>query len=115
MGKLPQKLQLLEKEQVQKYTTVQFFNGLATDARKIENGFEIRVASGETFHAAKLIFATGIRDILPGIDGCAACWGISVIHCPYCHGYEVRHEKTGILGNGEPVFDFRPAHFKLDQ
>ena len=36
----------------------------------------------------------------------AACWGISVIHCPYCHGYEVRHEKTGILGNGDTGFDF---------
>jgi thioredoxin reductase len=35
------------------------------------------------------------------IDGFAACWGISVLHCPYCHGYEVRNEKTGVLGNGE--------------
>lgn len=35
-----------------------------------------------------------------------SCWGISVIHCPYCHGYEVRYEKTGILGNGEIAFDF---------
>ena len=105
-GKTPAEIAAVGKEQVQKYTTVQFFSGLATDGRKIENGFEVRVESGETFQAAKLIFATGIRDILPGIDGLSACWGISVIHCPYCHGYEVRHEKTGILGNGEPVFDF---------
>jgi thioredoxin reductase len=39
------------------------------------------------------------------IDGFAACWGISVLHCPYCHGYEVRDEKTGILGNGESGFE----------
>ncbi len=38
--------------------------------------------------------------MLPGITGFPACWGISVLHCPYCHGYEVRNEKTGILGNG---------------
>src|SRR5205823_6619905 len=34
------------------------------------------------------------------------CWCISVIHCPYCHGYEVRNEVTGILGDGEPAYDF---------
>ena len=54
----------------------------------------------------KLIFATGIRDILPDIEGLADCWGISVLHCPFCHGYEVRQEKTGILGNGTLAFDF---------
>jgi thioredoxin reductase len=79
---------------------------LATYGRKIENGFEIQVSTGEKFSAAKLIFATGIRDILPDINGFAACWGNSVLHCPYCHGYEVKNEKTGILGNGEYGFEF---------
>jgi thioredoxin reductase len=92
--------------QVSKYETIEFYNGLATSGIKIENGFEIQVAPGETFTAKKIIFATGIRDILPDLGGLAACWGISVLHCPYCHGYEVRNEKTGILGNGEFGFDF---------
>lgn len=105
-GKTPTEIATLAKQQVQMYNTVEFFSGLATNGRKTENGFEIQVASGETFRADKLIFATGIRDILPDIDGFAACWGISVIHCPYCHGYEVRNEKTGILGNGEHGFEF---------
>jgi len=34
------------------------------------------------------------------IEGFSACWGITVIHCPYCHGYEVKNERTGILANG---------------
>lgn len=93
-------------QQVKRYKTVSFFKGLATAGRKTENGFEIQVASGETFAAKKLIFATGITDLLPDIPGIAACWGISVLHCPYCHGYEVRNKKTGILGNGETGFDF---------
>jgi thioredoxin reductase len=38
--------------------------------------------------------------------GYAECWGISVLHCPYCHGYEVRYERTGILGNGDAGFEF---------
>ncbi len=43
---------------------------------------------------------------MPGIPGFAESWGISVLHCPYCHGYEVKHEKTGILGNGNYGFEF---------
>ncbi len=105
-GKTPAAIAALAKEQVQQYRTVAFFSGLATTGKASKNGFEIQVSSGEVFEAKKLIFATGIRDILPDIKGLADCWGISVLHCPYCHGYEVRQEKTGILGNGALAFDF---------
>jgi thioredoxin reductase len=104
-GKTPKEIATLAKQQVEKYNTVKFFDGPATHGATTENGFEIQVASGETFRTGKLIFATGIRDRLPAIDGFAACWGVSVLHCPYCHGYEVRNEKTGVLGNGEFGFD----------
>jgi thioredoxin reductase len=105
-GKAPRQIASMAKHQVEKYDTVQFFSGLATEGVKTPNGFKIQVASGETFNANKLIFATGIRDLLPALPGLAECWGISVLHCPYCHGYEVRNEKTGILGNGEYGYDF---------
>ncbi|HRH65804.1 MAG TPA: NAD(P)/FAD-dependent oxidoreductase [Bacteroidia bacterium] len=93
------------KQQVEKYNTVRFFNGLATKGSKSENGFDIQTASGESFSAKKIIFATGIKDVLPDIDGFTECWGKSALHCPYCHGYEVRNEKTGILGNGDSGFE----------
>lgn len=105
-GSTPAAIAALAKQQVEQYHTVSFFTGLATAGTKTENGFEIRVASGETFRAKKVIFATGIRDLLPNIAGFADCWGISVLHCPYCHGYEVKQEKTGILGNGQYGFEF---------
>ena len=104
-GDTPTEIAALANLQVRSYDTVQFFDGFATSGIKTENGFEIEVASGETFTAKKLIFATGIKDFMPDIDGFAACWGISVLHCPYCHGYEVRNEITGLLGNGEFGFD----------
>lgn len=104
-GKTPAAIAALAKEQLKLYNTVAFFSGRATTGKANQNGFEIAVSSGEIFEAKKIIFATGIRDILPDIDGLAACWGISVLHCPYCHGYEVRQEKTGILGNGAFAFD----------
>jgi len=51
-----------------------------------------------------LLFAAEIRDIMPNIKDFAECWGISVIHCPYCHGYEVRNMKTGLLANGDRAY-----------
>jgi len=105
-GKTPKEIATLSKQQVEKYDTVKFFNDLATAGVKTEKGFTIHTASGETFSAKKIIFATGVRDIMQNITGYAECWGISVLHCPYCHGYEVRNEKTAILSNGEHAFEF---------
>jgi thioredoxin reductase len=105
-GKTPGEISSLARKQVEIYDSVTLFNGLATSGRKIENGVEIQTLSGESFRSKKIIFASGIRDIMPDIDGFAECWGISVLHCPYCHGYEVRNERTGILGNGEYGFEF---------
>jgi thioredoxin reductase len=100
-GKTPLEIATIAKQQVMEYKTVTFFEGFATNGTKTANGFEIQVTTGETFLADKLIFATGIKDEMPNIEGFSDCWGISMLHCPYCHGYEVRNEKTGILGNGE--------------
>ncbi len=105
-GKTPAEIAALANLQVKRYDSVEFFIGTALNGTGTANGFQIQVISGETFSAKKLIFATGIKDLLPAIKGLPECWGISVIHCPYCHGYEVRNEKTGILGNGETAFDF---------
>ncbi len=105
-GKTPAEIAALANLQVSRYDTVTFFNGRAISAEKTASGFQVEVASGEIFTATKLVFATGIKDLLSAIDGLAECWGISVIHCPYCHGYEVRNEKTGILGNGDIAFEF---------
>ncbi len=104
-GKTPTEIAALANLQVSRYDTVKFFNRTAINGTKTESGFGIQVTTGETFAAKKLIFATGIRDLLLPMDGIAACWGISVIHCPYCHGYEIRQEKTGVLGNGDSGYD----------
>lgn len=61
-------------------------------------------ATNDKFVAKKLIFATGIKDTMPDIKGFSECWGISIIHCPYCHGYEHRYQNTGIIANGQKAF-----------
>ncbi|MES2279056.1 MAG: NAD(P)/FAD-dependent oxidoreductase [Bacteroidota bacterium] len=104
-GSTPAEISAIAKQQVGKYPTITFLNGIAIKTTKNQNGFEIQVASGETYWAKQLIFATGIRDILPDIAGISECWGISVLHCPFCHGYEMRNEKTGIIGNGDAGYE----------
>jgi thioredoxin reductase len=94
------------RNQVLQYKTIRFYAGTVTTASKVDHGFEIKTASGDGFSAKKLLFATGVKDLFPGINGFAACWGISVLHCPYCHGYEVRNKEIGVIGNGDIGFEF---------
>ncbi|MBB6235549.1 thioredoxin reductase [Pedobacter sp. AK013] len=92
------------KKQVLKYNTVKFLTDLAVNGTKTDRGFEITTQSGKIFSAKKLVFATGLKDKMLNIKGFSECWGISVLHCPYCHGYEVKNEKTGVLANGYGAF-----------
>ncbi|MGL5891785.1 MAG: NAD(P)/FAD-dependent oxidoreductase, partial [Bacteroidia bacterium] len=76
-----------------------------TAAKQTENGFSVSTETGMNFSAKRLLFATGMRDELPKIKGLAECWGISALHCPYCHGYEVKEQPTAILAKGETAFE----------
>ncbi|MFR9722356.1 NAD(P)/FAD-dependent oxidoreductase [Streptomyces sp. MS19] len=62
--------------------------------------FAVALADGTTLHARRLLVATGLRDVLPAVPGLAAHWGHGVVHCPYCHGWEVRDEPIGVLAVG---------------
>ena len=103
-GEKPSAIAESAKAQVLKYETVKFLNGFAVNGKKVKDGFEITTQSEGAFRTKKLIFATGIKDIMPDIKGFAECWGISVVHCPYCHGYEIRQQKTAIMANGHKAF-----------
>lgn len=104
-GKTPKEIAGIARQQVQQYKTVDFLNGFVSSGRKTETGFVVETETNETYAAKKIVFATGIKDSMPAIPGFAECWGISVLHCPYCHGYEVRHQKTGILANGNDAVE----------
>ncbi|MGW1990456.1 NAD(P)/FAD-dependent oxidoreductase [Embleya sp. NPDC001921] len=62
--------------------------------------FTVTLADGRTLRGRRLLVATGLRDELPDIPGLAAHWGHGVVHCPYCHGWEVRDEPIGIPAVG---------------
>jgi thioredoxin reductase len=64
------------------------------------SGFQVLLASGRRVSTRRLLVATGLRDELPDIPGLRDRWARDVLHCPYCHGWEVRDRPLGVLGNG---------------
>lgn len=105
-GKKPHEISSLAKDQVLRYQTVAFKEGLVIQAQRRATCFLVTLASGEVHVSQKIVLATGIVDLMLDIPGYAECWGKSVLHCPYCHGYEVRDAETGILGNGDYGYEF---------
>ncbi|MEO3975981.1 NAD(P)/FAD-dependent oxidoreductase [Streptomyces sp. CAU 1734] len=68
---------------------------------RVDPGFTVRLSGGAALRARRVLVATGLRDELPALPGVAERWGRDVLHCPYCHGYEVRDQPLGVLG-GRP-------------
>jgi thioredoxin reductase len=62
--------------------------------------FTVTLADSRSITARRILVATGLTDVLPEVPGLAAHWGVSVVHCPYCHGWEVRDEPIGVLATG---------------
>lgn len=104
-GATPAQIRQIALEQVRAYDTVQICEDLVVSGIRGHQQFLLQTASGKTYSGKKLLFASGINDLMPEIMGFSECWGISVLHCPYCHGYEVRGRASGVLGNGDTGFD----------
>ena len=109
------------REQVAAYPTVSFVNDAAVDAFEKGGLFSVALWSGAIVTGKRLLLAFGISDILPETPGLAQRWGTSVIHCPYCHGYEFSGRQLGVL-NLSPmshhqamlVSEWGPTTFYLD-
>lgn len=80
---------------------VAFVSDLVVAVDEGDGGLSVQLAGGETILARAVIVASGITDELPDVDGLAEHWGTGVLHCPYCHGWEVRDQRLGVLGTSE--------------
>ncbi len=96
-GANPQAMIATAREEVARYPTVQMIAGAAIDARAVADGFEVALAGGGKVTAARLVVAFGISDLLPDVPGLSERWGRSVLHCPYCHGFEHGGGRMGVL------------------
>jgi thioredoxin reductase len=88
------------RAQVAAYPTAAFRRGEVVDARRGPCGFEVDLADGERVTGRRLMLASGVRDVLPDLPGVRERWGQTVLHCPYCHGYEIGGGPIGVLGAG---------------
>ncbi|KML08618.1 MULTISPECIES: NAD(P)/FAD-dependent oxidoreductase [Burkholderia] len=97
-GKPPAQIVEEAAAQLAAYPTVRRIAGDARTAERDADGrFHVTLADGSRASADRLILATGIRDELPALPGLAERWGVSVLHCPYCDGYEVSGRRLGVL------------------
>ena len=72
--------------------------GTVAAVRPLDGGFELTLADGRGMSARRVLVTTGLRDELPDLPGVRERWGRDLLHCPYCHGHEVRDQRLGVLG-----------------
>ena len=87
------------REEVRGYG-VKVLDGRVSSAESANGGFTVELENGSRVRARRLLVATGLVDELPDVPGVRERWGREVLHCPYCHGWEVRDQPVGVLGSG---------------
>lgn len=98
-GVSPAAIRKTALDQLQRYPTFTLREGTAVAAERTSSGFAVELGSGECFEGHRLILATGVTDTLPAIEGMEPLWGRDVLHCPYCHGYEIGGGPIGLLAS----------------
>ncbi|MFI9505031.1 NAD(P)/FAD-dependent oxidoreductase [Nocardia sp. NPDC052566] len=113
-GLAPSELLAVGANEVASYGGDLFDDEVAGAEKSGEQGyFTLRLAGGRTLSARGVLVATGLRDELPDLPGVRERWGADVLHCPYCHGYEVRDQPLAVLGGTEPGGVARAVHLGL--
>ncbi len=99
-GRSPQEIIETGRRQLMAYPTVEFEQAEAADATQEDGAFSVAFGEGREVRAKRLVLATGMSDHLPDVPGMQELWGTGVLHCPYCHGYEVAGRKFAVFGVG---------------
>ncbi len=97
-GLPPAELLAAGRREVREYGVDVIDGAVTAVAGSAAAGFTVRIAGREPVVARRVLLATGLTDVLPDIPGLAHRWGRDLLHCPYCHGYEVRDQPLGVLG-----------------
>lgn len=88
------------RAQLQAYPTLTWIEDTAEAVTGQKDAFAVMTAQGSRHEGRRILFATGVSDALPQIEGLAERWGTSVFHCPYCHGYELNQGRIGVIATG---------------
>jgi thioredoxin reductase len=99
-GADPAEIAATARRQVRAYPTLAWIDGVAEAAAGAKDDFRVTLRDGTVHEGRRLLFATGVSDALPPVEGLAERWGRSVFHCPYCHGYELDQGRIGVIATG---------------
>ena len=102
-GMPPAELLAAARAEVRRYDVELVDDGVALIDNSVAHtfaGFTLGLAGGSVVHARRVLLATGAADELPDLPGARERWGRDLLHCPYCHGWEVRDRAIGVLATG---------------
>jgi thioredoxin reductase len=98
-GMPPAKLLEIARAEVQRYGG-HAVAGEVTHVSRDDGGFTVTSTDGTVVRGRRLLVTTGLVDELPDVPGLRARWGRDVVHCPYCHGWEIRDQAIGVIASG---------------
>jgi thioredoxin reductase len=96
-GLPPTELLAVGRSEITRYGGV-VIPGVVTEIYRTPTGFRVELSDAVPLTARRVLVTTGLRDEIPDIPGVRERWGRDLLHCPYCHGYEVRDQPLGVLG-----------------
>lgn len=99
-GVNPAEIARTARAQLEAYPTLTWIEDEAEQVIGQKDAFAVMTAKGSRHEGRRVLFATGVSDSLPEIEGLAERWGKSVFHCPYCHGYELDQGHIGVIATG---------------
>lgn len=99
-GRAPADLYAEGRREVQAYPSVDCRTGAVTDAERTEGGFAVTM-SDATVCCRQLLLATGVEYRVPNLPGAQELWGTTVVHCPFCDGWELRDQPLAVLARGD--------------
>jgi thioredoxin reductase len=105
-GMPPQELLEVGRDEVVGYGATILRDTVTDVVDEGASGFRFELRDGGPARARRVLVATGLRDELPDLPGLWDRWGRDVLHCPYCHGYEVRDERLAVLGGSPQAVEY---------
>jgi len=100
-GRSPAELYEMGREELRKYSSVEFREGTVTGARGRDGAFELELDDGSTLRSKKVLLAGGMDYHFHDLPGSKELWGDTVFHCPFCHGWEVEGRPLAARANGD--------------
>ncbi|MBB6024215.1 thioredoxin reductase [Paenibacillus sp. JGP012] len=102
-GVSPQQFRAYAAEEIKSYPSVQFTSDTVIEINGQDGAFVVKTGENKLYHARKILFAVGKRDLPLGIDGLQEVYGKSAFVCPYCDGWELRDQKLVIIASADKV------------